>query len=360
MSLHELHPEELIDKAERGALDASERKQLDRHLASCAVCRFEVSARDDFRVQDQLDERMFSDDAIDLIVGASLRGADAHRAKQANLEVISTRPRAMGSGRRWAVLLAVAALLVSAQATARWLGIRPASWLSPPTMTAVTTNGAPAEDASKTSASSPTSLKGQPSATISIPAAPEIAPTDSATSVTVAPGLTPSNSNLTPVRSNSIAPSNTMTTIAHPTPSATTSTAIATHSDPSASALFATANSDREQGKHVVATREYRELLEDYPNAPEADLSRATLGRMLLDDGDAMAALPLFDAYLQRNETGTAAALREETMVNRATALERLHRAGEEADAWQALLGAYPQSLHAERARDRLKELGTH
>jgi TolA-binding protein len=338
MSLHELHPEELIDKAERGALDSGERKQLDRHLASCAVCRFEVNARDDFRVQDRLDEQMFSDDAIDLIVGASLRGADAHRAKQADLEAISTRPRAMGTGRRWAVLLAVAALLVSAQATARWLGIRPASWLSPPTMTTVTTNGAPADDAVIGS----TASKTKPAAPISIPA--------------VASDPAPADSNLTPVRSISRNPPSTMTTIARPAPSS----AIVAHADPSASALFATANSDREQGKHIVATREYRELLEDYPNAPEADLSRATLGRLLLDDGDAMAALPLFDAYLQKTETGTAAALREETMVNRATALERLHRSAEEADAWQALLGAYPQSLHAERARDRLKELGTH
>jgi hypothetical protein len=72
-----------------------------------------------------------------------------------------------------------------------------------------------------------------------------------------------------------------------------------------------------------------------------------------------MAALPLFDAYLQKAESN-GGALREETMVNRATALERLHRSAEEADAWQALLDAYPQSLHAERARERLKELGTH
>jgi TolA-binding protein len=355
MSLHELHPEELIDKAERGALDASERKQLDRHLAACSLCRFEVSARDDFRAQDQMNEALFSDDAIDMIVGASLRGADAHKAKiQADLRAISTRPRAMGSGRRWAMLLAVAVLLVSAQATARWLGIRTPSWLSPPTMTTVTTtstkNGAPADEgsdvvaASKTKSSAPASV-----------AAPAIAAVDTAAPVVATSEVTaPTAKRATVSASISNAPTTTLSAVARPA----SSTLTTTRPDPSASALFASANSDREQGKHVVATREYRELLEDFPNAPEADLSRATLGRLLLDDGDAMAALPLFDAYLQKNETGAAAALREETMVNRATALERLHRSGEEADAWQALLSAYPQSLHAERARDRLKEIG--
>ena len=368
MSLHELHPEELIDKAERGSLEASERAKLDRHLESCAVCRFEMSARDDFRASDRLSESAFSDDAIDQIVRASLRGADARTAllerdEQRDLQVNSapsstrastrsSRPRALQAGRRWAVLLAVAVLLVSAQATARWLGIRTPSWLTPPTMTTVTTNGAPADDALKAASNA---SKTKPAAPATIPTAPEIVPTDTAPSATptITDPTAPSTS-LTPVRSH--------TSAAAPSVS---DSASAVRPDPSASALFTAANDDRVQGRHIVATREYRELLENYPNAPEADLSRATLGRLLLDDGDAMAALPLFDAYLQKSEPragvqSSGGALREETMVNRATALERLHRRGEEADAWQALLDAYPQSLHAERARDRLKDLGAH
>lgn len=174
MSLHELHPEELIDKAERGALEASERKQLDRHLAACAVCRFEVSARDDFRAQDRMNEAMFSDDAIDMMVGASLRGANAHDTIKANLPSISSRPRALHAGRRWGVLLAVAALLVSAQATARWLGIRPSSWLSPPTMTTVTTNAAPADDAVPAVNGRAATSQMKPSTPASIPEVPEM------------------------------------------------------------------------------------------------------------------------------------------------------------------------------------------
>ncbi len=336
MTLHELHPEELIDKAERGSLEDAERAVLDRHLAACAVCRFEVDAREDFRAFDRLNGFAFSEDAIDQIVGASLRGAGVRNSKiDGKLRANSTRPRALQAGRRWAVLLAVAVLLVSAQATARWLGIRAPSWLTRPTMTTVNTNAAPPnntlpDDAMKTANAS----KMKP---VAPPTIPEATATD----------LTGPNTNLTPVRS---IPSHSSATSA-----SVINTPPIVRPDPSASALFTAANADREQGKHIVATREYRELLEDYPNAPEADLSRATLGRLLLDDGDAMAALPLFDAYLK-----TAGPLREETMANRATALERLHRSSEEADAWQALLDAYPQSLHAERARQRLEELGAH
>jgi TolA-binding protein len=343
MTLHELHPEELIDKAERGPLEEAERAILDRHLAACAVCRFEMSAREDFRAFDRLNGSAFSEDAIDQIVGASLRGADVRDSKiDGNLRPISTRPRALQAGRRWAVLLAVAVLLVSAQATARWLGIRAPSWLMPSTMTTVTTNTAAAEDATKTAS---TASKMQPVAAATIPQANQSAnETDVAPSTT---DLSASNTNLTPVRSIPTHGAATTAPVINPAP--------IVRPDPSASALFSVANADREQGKHIVATREYRELLEDYPNAPEADLSRATLGRLLLDDGDATAALPLFDAYLK-----TGGPLREETMANRATALERLHRSSEEADAWQALLDAYPQSLHAERARQRLEELGAH
>ena len=47
MSLHELHPEELIDKAERGALDASERATLWR-LLTRALQGAEPDAEEDY------------------------------------------------------------------------------------------------------------------------------------------------------------------------------------------------------------------------------------------------------------------------------------------------------------------------
>ena len=77
------------------------------------------------------------------------------------------------------------------------------------------------------------------------------------------------------------------------------------------------------------------------------------LGRMRLEDGDAANALPSFDAYVSRG-----GALAAEAMLGRALALEQLGRADEERSAWSALIDAYPDSVHARRARMRLAELG--
>jgi hypothetical protein len=77
-------------------------------------------------------------------------------------------------------------------------------------------------------------------------------------------------------------------------------------------------------------------------------------GRMLLDDGDASGALQRFDDALR---LGTGA-LREDVMLGRALALQRLGRVDDEAKAWSSLLATYPSSVHADRARRRLRELG--
>jgi TolA-binding protein len=118
--------------------------------------------------------------------------------------------------------------------------------------------------------------------------------------------------------------------------------------------MFARANAARRRGDHVGAIVLYRDLLRDHPDAAEASAARVTLGRLLLDDGDAEGALRSFDAYLR----GGDGALREEAMVGRARVLGRLGRDGEERGAWSALLQSYPQSIHAERARARLEQLG--
>lgn len=313
MSLHELHPEELLDRAEQGTLTAEERKILDDHLASCAVCRMEMVARDDFRVGE---EQVFSDAELDSILGASLQAATPQkRAAGARTPAGAWRPN-----RRWAVLLAAAVLLVSAQATARWMGFHAPAWMSSSKETLSSPNGSVTEPAPKA---------------VVVPQPPPAVPITTAAPVDTTPAP------VDPPKDNEAKAAIPHATAAH------------VESAPSANVLFAQANVDREQGKHVVAAEEYRTLLRTYPDAPEADLARATLGRLLLDDGDAAGALPLFDAYLR-----TGGPLREETMVNRATALERLHREADEAAAWQALLDAYPGSMHADHAAARLKELG--
>jgi TolA-binding protein len=119
-----------------------------------------------------------------------------------------------------------------------------------------------------------------------------------------------------------------------------------------ASELFARANEERHHGDIGVAVKTYRELQQRFPGSPETRLSRITLGRLVLDRGDAAGALAQFDAYLA---TGGAGMLREEALVGRALALGRLGRSAEERTAWQALLAAYPNSLSAARARERLR-----
>jgi TolA-binding protein len=119
------------------------------------------------------------------------------------------------------------------------------------------------------------------------------------------------------------------------------------------SELFAAANAARIRGDRAEAALRYGELLRKFPSSDEARLTHATLGRLLLDSGDARGALAQLDVYLALGDE----TLREEAMSARARALALLGRTSEEAAAWGALLQLYPDSVHAERARARLQEL---
>jgi len=120
------------------------------------------------------------------------------------------------------------------------------------------------------------------------------------------------------------------------------------------SELFAAANAARIRGDRAEASLRYGELLRKFPSSDEARLTHATLGRLLLDSGDARGALAQLDVYLALGDE----TLREEAMSARARALALLGRTSEEAAAWDTLLQRYPDSVHAERARARLQELG--
>jgi tetratricopeptide (TPR) repeat protein len=122
-----------------------------------------------------------------------------------------------------------------------------------------------------------------------------------------------------------------------------------------AAALFAAANQARRRGAHAEALRLYRELQRHHPSSPEAKLSHATMGKLMLDEGDSRAARDAIDRYLE-NKGGS---LSEEALIGRALALQKLGRDAEERAAWQALLRAHPSSLHVPRARARLAELAT-
>lgn len=140
-------------------------------------------------------------------------------------------------------------------------------------------------------------------------------------------------------------------TVAIPAPSATPRRGAT--EERSAATLFTLANDARRARDVATARSLYRELQTKYPRSPEAITSYVTLGRLELDSQRASEALLQFDRYL-----GTGAAeLREDAMAGRASALENLGRAVDEKAAWQALLTAYPNSLFAPHAKQRLARL---
>lgn len=123
-----------------------------------------------------------------------------------------------------------------------------------------------------------------------------------------------------------------------------------------AAELFRDANAERRSGNVEKSIDLYRALQKQFPDASETRASRVTLGRLLLDrQSDATGALAQFDAYLSGH--GADGALSEEARLGRALALQRLGQASAEKQAWQDLLVQHPQSLHASRAKERLRVL---
>jgi hypothetical protein len=115
---------------------------------------------------------------------------------------------------------------------------------------------------------------------------------------------------------------------------------------------FKRANELRRGASLEQAVRLYQSLRRDCAGTSEELVSRVLIGRIFLDRlSDPARALAAFDSYLT---TRSGSTLHEEALIGRALALGRLNRREEEAAAWQALLSAYPDSLYAPHARDRL------
>jgi hypothetical protein len=306
----DLHPEDLLDKDASGQLNEAERVRLESHLARCATCRFERQLRADFS------EELQAEETPEALVGLG------PGQPKAPLPVRYTRrgwhrPRA-----RTAWLLAAATLLVGGVAAAT--GVTRHIW-SPPV-----------EPSSEAPAVVPEAKQEKTAR-----AAPHVeAPTEQTVPVVEAPA--------TPVELPPAATEAPSPPLATPAPVAPRP--VPRISDMSASELLDAESDARRQGDYDRVVSLHRQLVSRFGGSREAQVSRATVGRLLLDRGNPADALTSFDAYLGAG----AGALEEEALIGRATALERLGRRDEASRAWGDLLAAFPETPYAAHARTRL------
>ncbi len=336
MNVVDLHPEDLLDKDAAGDLDATERDRLDAHLARCVACRLERQLRLDFSEELAADSPLRSfgliaeEDAVREVARVSrtaLRDAGDAVAP-------STRRPSMWARRRTAKtawLFAAAALLVGGVAAAT--GLTDGEWRhlmggesSPPV--SVPTEVRPVEPARTAihhSTTPPTPLPPLP--------VPSVAESDPSDPIVAAP----------------VSPAPLAPTPARPPP-----TSVASAPLPIGPAELLDGESRaRRDGEYGRALEIHRDLETRYPTSREAQVSRAVAGRLLLDRGDPAGALAAFDSYLAAGSGD----LREEVMVGRATALDRLGRSDEAARAWSDLLTAFPETPYAQHARARCESL---
>jgi len=311
-----LHPEELFDKANKGLATADELARLEAHVAQCTTCRFERQVRLDF------DAVGGSPADLDDLVARALSGAkaapEAPRRRRVGPLLIAATVALMGFG--------------SFAAVAQFTGVLPRfiEALSDRTRAPVIPSGVEGRNKPLV----PSEVEGPV-----IEEQPQVLPPSPPPVVMVVPRVV-----APPVRKavdvEKVAPP--------PEPLPLPAPPVETPSE-----LFARATQARVRGDAIDAIARYRELVARFPSSAEATLSQAQLGRLLLDRGDATAALQAFDAYLGTNDQ----ALREEVQGARAMALDVLGRFDEERAAWEAVLHDYPSGVYAPRARTRLESL---
>jgi TolA-binding protein len=296
MTRFDLHPEDLLERAERSSLGAADLTRLEQHLAECSVCRVERA----LKLQAAADTTPLRDEKLLLA-----------RLKRDVTERLQASPpeRKRRKGAVVAVVL-VAASLASVAAAATVVVLHRVA----PVETLASARHAP----TKAGKAQPAAHLAAPAPIVEMPSTPDVADE----------------------------PAPSIESAAKPTAVEVSSAAEA----------FSRANLARRDGKVKEAVRLYRILQERFAGSSEELVSRVALGRLLLDRlGDSRGALVQFNSYLASPGSG---ALREEAMVGRALSLERLGRSTEERAAWTALLQAWPKSAHAKRAQSRLAELG--
>ena len=308
MKVVDLHPEELLDKEARGSLTEVESERLEAHIARCATCRFEREVRADFAAELDEDDGFPSQRVTALVEGLP----KAPLVPEPEPEPAPVTRRRSGRKNIRVLLLVAAALFAGSLATA---GMGARVW---DRLTAG--NG---EDLTVTPPSPPV--------------------TSTATVLAVAPSATASEHVFIEHDEASVAvlPSAAPTADALPVDSA--------------ASLFEAASEARRRGDYAQALSLHRRLQSQYASSREGHASQATVGRLLLDRGDATGALASFDAY-QKRGTGS---FDEPVMVGRATALDRLGRNEDAREAWRALVTSFPDTPWRSHAEARLATMTT-
>jgi TolA-binding protein len=319
MRVIDLHPEDLLDRHAEGTLTDADRVRLETHVQSCTACRFELAARRDFSDLAALAPRSTlitepgvespHDTARIAVFGSASSGGRTKAKRRVALIALAA---ALAAG----VSLAAAAVRIIARDQSESRARTNSELLDTKRANQARTLAPVA------SVQANHTIVGETSASGSAPVKLDDLPVA---------GPKAGGAELGQVK------------------------AAEQHSAPgAAAALFRAANEARRDRDGARAIALYRRLEAQHPSSEEARLSYATLGRLLLDRGDARSALDEFDEYLSHG----GGPLGEEALVGRALSLQKLGSVREEITAWNEILRRFPRSVHARLARARLSALG--
>ena len=366
MNVVDLHPEDLLDKLERGALSAEEKSRLEAHLAGCTECRFEISVRADL-ADEALAPRarppgplavpapsrrsgpprrslpprralLVPALAAALVAGGALAAVVSEvvraRPEQPSLHRLESPQHAGGrkdaAGRRARSVNARSAVLQGKSAEPEAAG------------SDIAGEQPLALGGSEVAEESTTEVAEVPA----LPPAPQPQAASSPVARAEAPSVVSNHRGVAAGTRGSRTPLAARPGKAAPSPSA--------EAEPrTAAALFGAANRARRYGDTGQAVALYRSLQSRFPASDEARLSRATLATLELDRGDPNAALEGFDRYLEQG----GSALSVEALVGRAVALQKLGKSSEELASWREIARRFPGTAHAKRAVARIAVL---
>jgi len=356
MKVVDLHPEELIDKLHAGSLTPPERERLDRHVAQCSACRFDIAVRSDLAQDSPAGQ-----DRPQLTFAGGAPRARALTPNEERAPRVSHFARAR-SRRRWPLAMLAAALVLSAGGAmaAVITGAVSSHWLpwsaspKPALPSAPISVAKPAAKAKRVSAAPTiaTPIEAIASSVASASSAPSAAITAPAPAVSLAlraGGHSRRSLAVAGQPNQALAPS-----VPAPAPPIVPGSADGPESRADAASLFVDANRARRDGNVDRAVTLYRTLQSRYPGSTESALSRALLAQLLLDRGNPEGALAGFDRYLAEDTP----VLTAEALVGRARALEQLGRSTQAAAAWRQVQSRFPGSVHARLAATRLAALG--